>query len=143
MATAELSAMRRSQVSGELIIAYECPDCRKFHIGHPDVSQVLARKSEIQLEANRLRKTGYTLLMDRTGSGQRILLAPRPIVSPNQQDNCRTCDGLISDEKKKIAAGSGSVAAYCSERCKRRAKKRRYANNKHPREWSLCTGEMK
>lgn len=29
--------------TGELIISYECVDCGRFHIGHADVSQKLAR----------------------------------------------------------------------------------------------------
>ncbi len=33
--------------AGALIIAYECPDCGYFHIGHADLSQRLAREVRI------------------------------------------------------------------------------------------------
>jgi hypothetical protein len=29
--------------TGELIISYQCYDCGKWHIGHADLSQILAR----------------------------------------------------------------------------------------------------
>ena len=29
---------------GELILAYTCPDCGRFHIGHADRAQILARQ---------------------------------------------------------------------------------------------------
>jgi predicted RNA-binding Zn-ribbon protein involved in translation (DUF1610 family) len=43
MAKAEVSAEQASGSTGELIVGYECPDCGKFHIGHADKAQLLAR----------------------------------------------------------------------------------------------------
>jgi hypothetical protein len=43
MHKAEIEADRASDRAGELIIAYRCPDCRKFHVGHADKHQLLAR----------------------------------------------------------------------------------------------------
>jgi hypothetical protein len=36
-------ARRASLKTGELIISYQCYDCGKWHIGHADLSQILAR----------------------------------------------------------------------------------------------------
>ena len=44
MRKAEFRAERVSIREGELIIAYDCPDCGRFHIGHADLSQKLARQ---------------------------------------------------------------------------------------------------
>ena len=41
-------AEEQSFKCGELIIAYECYDCRKFHIGHADESQKIAFAQEIE-----------------------------------------------------------------------------------------------
>jgi hypothetical protein len=42
---ADEAARRASIKSGELIISYQCYDCRQWHIGHADPSQILARTS--------------------------------------------------------------------------------------------------
>ena len=44
--TAEKAARKVSQRTGELIIAYECPDCGCFHIGHADKSQIIVREQQ-------------------------------------------------------------------------------------------------
>jgi hypothetical protein len=36
-------AQQASLRTGELIISYQCYDCGKWHIGHADLSQILAR----------------------------------------------------------------------------------------------------
>jgi len=41
---AEKVAARDSQRTGELIIAYQCFDCLRFHVGHADQSQQIARQ---------------------------------------------------------------------------------------------------
>ena len=41
MATAEAGQMSRQ--TGELIIAYKCYDCPKWHIGHADRTQLIIR----------------------------------------------------------------------------------------------------
>jgi predicted RNA-binding Zn-ribbon protein involved in translation (DUF1610 family) len=43
MKVAEVQACKATSRARELIIAYECPDCGQFHIGHADRSQQLAR----------------------------------------------------------------------------------------------------
>lgn len=44
IASAEKVARKASMRVGELIIAYECPDCGAFHIGHADQSQIIVRR---------------------------------------------------------------------------------------------------
>ena len=34
-------AERMSMKSGEILIAYQCPDCLRFHVGHADHTQLL------------------------------------------------------------------------------------------------------
>jgi hypothetical protein len=41
---AEMAAEKASLVTGDLIIAYKCVDCRKFHIGHADLAQTIVRR---------------------------------------------------------------------------------------------------
>jgi hypothetical protein len=41
---AEEKAEKASLKTGDLIIAYECFDCGKFHIGHADLSQKIVRE---------------------------------------------------------------------------------------------------
>ena len=41
---AEEKAQKASLKTGDLIIAYECYDCKKFHIGHADHSQHIVRQ---------------------------------------------------------------------------------------------------
>jgi hypothetical protein len=40
---ADEAAQRASIKTGELIISYQCYECRQWHIGHADKSQILAR----------------------------------------------------------------------------------------------------
>ena len=47
MLKAESRAESASGRAGALIIAYECPDCGRFHIGHADLSQRLAREVHV------------------------------------------------------------------------------------------------
>lgn len=42
---ADEAAQRASLKTGELIISYQCYECLKWHIGHADQSQILARTS--------------------------------------------------------------------------------------------------
>lgn len=44
---AEAAAEKASVRTGELIIAYECPDCGKFHIGHADKAQQITRQPPV------------------------------------------------------------------------------------------------
>ena len=44
IATAEKVAQRDSERTGDLIIAYQCFDCLRFHVGLADRSQILARQ---------------------------------------------------------------------------------------------------
>jgi hypothetical protein len=46
MRKAEIAADRATDRARELIIAYQCPDCEKFHIGHADTAQLLARDGQ-------------------------------------------------------------------------------------------------
>ena len=48
---AEKQALRASQRTGDLIIAYECFDCGYWHIGHADKAQQIAREQK----ANKLK----------------------------------------------------------------------------------------
>ena len=145
MNAAEVAAVQRSHVAGELIISYQCVDCLKFHVGHPDQSQVLVRKSEIEIEDRRLQKSGYTLQMDRNRGGQRIVLSrnPEQEIRPLQPATCSICGGGISLAKMKNAAASGAITLYCSDRCKGRAWKKRSDERRGRPELSLCIGEMK
>lgn len=43
---AESRAQKVSGMTGELIIAYQCYDCGKFHIGHADESQKIVRQTK-------------------------------------------------------------------------------------------------
>jgi hypothetical protein len=45
--SAARSAKRATELSGSLIIAYECYDCGAFHIGHADLSQKIAFEQAI------------------------------------------------------------------------------------------------
>lgn len=47
MVLAERKAEQASLRTGDLILAYECCDCGRFHIGHADPSQTLARTPRI------------------------------------------------------------------------------------------------
>jgi hypothetical protein len=42
MKVAERRAEKATAKTNDLITAYKCPDCGRFHIGHPDLSQKLA-----------------------------------------------------------------------------------------------------
>ena len=44
---AEKRAEKASIRTGDLIIAYECYDCGKFHIGHADLSQKIVREVSV------------------------------------------------------------------------------------------------
>jgi predicted RNA-binding Zn-ribbon protein involved in translation (DUF1610 family) len=39
-------AARQSLQTGHLLIAYECPDCGAFHVGHADRSQQIIRQQQ-------------------------------------------------------------------------------------------------
>jgi hypothetical protein len=88
LSEAEVFASRASARSGALIIAYECPDCGRFHIGHADRAQLIVR-------------------------GERC--AP----------SCKQCCEPIPLEKRETAALNGSDILYCSDACKRKARKKR------------------
>ncbi len=40
-------AQECSLKTGQIIVAYQCPDCRRFHIGHADSTQLLVREQEL------------------------------------------------------------------------------------------------
>jgi hypothetical protein len=44
---AEEKAEKASLKTGDLIVAYECFDCGKFHIGHADLSQKIVREVSV------------------------------------------------------------------------------------------------
>jgi predicted RNA-binding Zn-ribbon protein involved in translation (DUF1610 family) len=88
VAKAEVGAEQASGSTGELIIAYECPDCGRFHIGHADKAQLLARNN---------------------------LSAPV----------CTHCGQGIPRSEEPEANKSRSDAVYCSETCRRAARKQR------------------
>jgi len=46
-AKADEAAMKASLKTGELIISYQCYDCERWHIGHADETQVLARRQAL------------------------------------------------------------------------------------------------
>jgi predicted RNA-binding Zn-ribbon protein involved in translation (DUF1610 family) len=45
--SAALVADKASTKTGELILAYECPDCGGAHIGHPEPTQLLLRNNQV------------------------------------------------------------------------------------------------
>ncbi len=47
--SATIAAEKASKRTGELIIAYQCPDCGSYHIGHADLAQRLAREVHVDL----------------------------------------------------------------------------------------------
>ena len=51
MAIAEKVAQRDSENTGDLIIAYQCYGCARFHVGHADRCQFIARR---KLEERRI-----------------------------------------------------------------------------------------
>jgi hypothetical protein len=51
MSLAEQKAETASSRTGSLIIGYQCYDCGKFHIGHADESQRIARQESIDTPA--------------------------------------------------------------------------------------------
>ena len=102
---AEEWAEAASNRTGELIIAYKCYDCGRYHIGHADLAQRVVRSSAASL--------------DSTPENTR---APLPL-------SCPQCNEDIPDERRKAAECSGSPTVYCSQACKRRA-----ADSRRPRE---------
>jgi len=44
---AEARAAKDSIKTGELILAYECFDCGRFHVGHADKAQLLVRAQQL------------------------------------------------------------------------------------------------
>lgn len=48
MARAERVAERQSLQSGELLLAYPCFDCGRFHVGHADLSQQIIRQEPVK-----------------------------------------------------------------------------------------------
>lgn len=93
---AEIAADKASQRTGELIIAYECPDCHKFHIGHADKSQLIIRQP----------------------TEPRKAVPTDPAVLPTA---CIRCGNSISEERRKAAEQSRTVSFYCSRKCQQKA----------------------
>lgn len=46
-AKADEAALKASLKTGELIISYQCYDCGRWHIGHADETQLLARRQAV------------------------------------------------------------------------------------------------
>lgn len=90
---AEAAARRASLKTGELIIAYKCIDCRRFHIGHADESQIIAHQ--------------------RPDPPKSV----RPIALPTI---CPHCNEAIPDERRREAERSGSPTVYCSRKCQQK-----------------------
>jgi predicted RNA-binding Zn-ribbon protein involved in translation (DUF1610 family) len=44
---ADSAAMKASLRTGELIVSYQCCDCGRWHIGHAEEAQVLARRTPV------------------------------------------------------------------------------------------------
>jgi hypothetical protein len=45
--SAALAADKASTKTGELILAYACPDCGGAHIGHPEPTELLLRDNQV------------------------------------------------------------------------------------------------
>jgi DNA-directed RNA polymerase subunit RPC12/RpoP len=73
---AEILAERASLKTGTLIVAYQCFDCGRIHIGHADETQVRIRK-EMLLQANTTCPRCGKLLDDARTSLQRFAAYPR------------------------------------------------------------------
>jgi hypothetical protein len=93
---AEIVAERHSLKTGELIIAYQCYDCLKFHVGHADESQKIVRQVRVNIPPQRMEK-------------------PLPV-------NCPLCSQPIPSERREAAEKSGSSTVYCSIKCKKMKK---------------------
>jgi hypothetical protein len=100
---AERIAARDSATTGELIIAYQCLDCRGYHVGHADLSQIMAR----QTPSSQLPKPA------------------QPIALPS---HCPHCGGEIPEERRSAAEMSKTSTVYCSKKCQQKgSKKARHA----------------
>ncbi len=96
---AEIAAEKASYRTGELILAYQCYDCLRFHIGHADQSQ------------KRLRR----------------IADPPPIPS----GTCHCCRGPIPNDRLQAAKDSKTTNVYCSDKCRKKAKRMRNQLRKH------------
>ena len=65
MARAERRAEALSIRTGDLILAYECADCGRFHVGHADLSQRLARAIHVDRNCLRCGKPIYETLQQK------------------------------------------------------------------------------
>ena len=64
---ADVAAMKASLKTSELIVSYQCYDCGRWHIGHADEAQLLARRKPVDplcvicgkpISKNRRRRAG-------------------------------------------------------------------------------------
>ena len=89
---AEAVAQKVSVRIGELIIAYHCFHCGRFHIGHADRSQIIVRENAARPKAR----------------------ARGPIALP---DVCPHCGKGIPEDRRRAARKSRTPTVYCSRRC--------------------------
>lgn len=94
---AEKAARLASKRTGDLIVAYMCYHCGKWHIGHADKSQHIVR-------AETDRRGLFTL-----------------------SEDCPHCGKPIPEERRYAAWESGANTVYCSKNCKKVAKKLHYS----------------
>jgi hypothetical protein len=89
---AESVAQKISVRTGELLIAYQCFDCNRFHVGHADRCQIIVRQS-----ASKPKKE-----------------AERAIVLPEM---CPHCGQRIPEGRRRAAENSRTPTVYCSRKC--------------------------
>lgn len=96
---AESVAQKISIRTGELLIAYQCFDCNRFHVGHADRSQIIVREN-----ASKPKTKVHT-----------------PIVFPTA---CPHCGQPIPDERRRAAQDSHTPIVYCSRKCQQKGSRR-------------------
>lgn len=96
---AEMAAEKASLETGELIIAYECVDCQKYHIGHADRSQIIIRQPPDPPK-------------------------PKPTAPTGLPSVCPRCSSAIPEERRRAAEQSGTPTVYCSRKCQQKACKK-------------------
>lgn len=107
MGKAELMAAKRSLLLSELLIAYECCDCGRYHVGHADESQKAAR-AETELELQQAIFKNGLRAVRRAAAGKSISTDPLDASRSTVDCSC----------KQGVACGA--------KRCKkRRARQRR------------------
>jgi hypothetical protein len=96
---AEMAAKAATRDTGELIIAYQCLDCQKYHIGHADQCQIIIRQPEEQPK-------------------------PVPTTPVSLPFVCPRCSNAIPEERRRAAEQTGTPTVYCSRKCQQKACKK-------------------